>query len=214
MSQEPPAGREPAPMPPVVRASDADREAVVTRLQTAVGEGRIDLDEFSERADAAYRATTLSELEPLVVDLPVQRVEMVGEVHEPAPVASVFGDVKLTATTAVPAKASTVFGDIRIDLRGLRTAADTVHLQLTTFFGNVEVIVSEGVAAELEGWTFFGDRKTSLAAVPRLPGTPRVVVHGWTFFGDLKLRSLAPGESPSRWRAVMDRLAQRRLPPA
>lgn len=201
------------PLPPAVRASDADREAVVGRLQSAVGEGRIDLDEFSQRADAAYRSTTTGELEALVADLPVQRVEMVGEVHEPGPVSSVFGDIKLTATTGVPARASTVFGDVRIDLRGLRTAADTVHLQLRTFFGDVEVIVSEGVAAQLEGWTFLGDRRTSLAAVPRLPGTPRVVVHGWTFFGNLKLRSLAPGESPSRWRAVMDRLAQRRLPP-
>jgi hypothetical protein len=134
-------------------------------------------------------------------------------VVEPGPVSTVFGDIKLTATTDVPRKAATFFGDVRIDLRGLRTAEDTVYLQLGTFFGDVEVIVSEGVAAQLEGWTCFGSRKTDLAAVPRLPGTPRVVVRGWTFFGDLKLRSLAPGESASRWRAVMDRLAQRRLPP-
>jgi hypothetical protein len=37
---------------PAVRASDADREAVVARLQAAVGEGRIDLDEFGQRAEA------------------------------------------------------------------------------------------------------------------------------------------------------------------
>jgi hypothetical protein len=199
---------------PVVRASDADREAAVTRLQTAVGEGRIDLDEFSQRVDAAYAATTTAELDGLLADLPGDRVEIVGQVVvDPGPVTSVFGDIKLTATTGVPAKAATFFGDVRIDLRGLRTAEDTVYLQLGTFFGDVEVIVSEGVAAQLEGWTCFGSRKTDLAAVPRLPGTPRVVVRGWTFFGDLKLRSLAPGESASRWRAVMDRLAQRRMPP-
>jgi hypothetical protein len=125
----------------------------------------------------------------------------------------VFGDVELTATTSVPEKVSTVFGDVRIDLRGLRTSADTVHLQLGTVFGDVEVIVSEGVAAEIEGWTVFGDRRTELAPVPRLAGTPRVVVRGWTVFGDLKVRSLAPGESPSRWRAVLDRLALRLPPP-
>lgn len=201
------------PSRPVVRASDADREATVTRLQTAVGEGRIDLDEFGQRVDAAYAATTTDELDALLADLPGDRVEIVGEVVDPGPVSSVFGDIKLTATTGVPRKAATFFGDVRIDLRGLRTAEDTVYLQLSTFFGDVEVIVSEGVAAQLEGWTFFGSRKTDLAAVPRVPGTPRVVVRGWTLFGDLKLRSLAPGESASRWRAVMDRLAQRRLPP-
>ena len=205
------------PARPVVRASDAEREATVTRLQTAVGEGRIDLDEFGQRVDAAYAATTTDELDALLADLPGDRVEIVGEVVDPGPISSVFGDIKLAATTGVPRKAATFFGDVRIDLRGLRTAEDTVYLQLGTFFGDIEVIVSEGVAAQLEGWTFFGSRKTDLAAVPRLPrlpGTPRVVVRGWTFFGDLKLRSLAPGESASRWRAVMDRLAQRRLPPS
>jgi hypothetical protein len=204
---------------PVVRAGDADREAAVTRLQTAVGEGRIDLDEFGQRAAAAYAATTTAELDALLADLPAPASaaptvgEVVGE-QLPDAISTVFGDVKLTATTSVPARATTVFGDIRIDLRGLRTSAGTVHLDLGTVFGDVDVIVSEGVAAVIEGWTVFGDRKTQLAPVPRLAGTPRVVVRSRTVFGDLRLRSLAPGESPSRWRAVLDRLADRRLPPA
>ncbi|MGY5884468.1 DUF1707 domain-containing protein [Modestobacter lacusdianchii] len=209
---------QPAPDSPVVRASDAEREAVVNRLQTAVGEGRIDLDEFGQRVEAAYGATTTAELDQLLADLPApaSAVPAVGEIvgeRTTGSISTVFGDVKLTATTSVPRQATTVFGDVRIDLRGLRTAEETVALQLGTVFGDVEVIVSEGVAAEIEGWTVFGDRKTDLAPVPRLPGTPRVVVRGWTVFGDLKLRSLAPGESPSRWRAVLDRLAERRTPP-
>ena len=219
MSQESLPGADPGPVPgrPGVRASDAEREAVVTRLQTAVGEGRIDLDEFSQRVDAAYRVTTTEELAPLLADLPAPAAaypavgEVVGD-RGPATVGSVFGDIRLTATTVVPERASTVFGDVRIDLRGLRTSVETVHLRLGTVFGDVEVIVSEGVAAEIEGWTVFGDRRTELAAVPRLAGTPRVVVQARTVFGDLRLRSLAPGESPSRWRAVLDRLADRRPP--
>jgi hypothetical protein len=39
------------------------------------------------------------------------------------------------------------------------------------------------------------------------------VIHARTVFGDLTVRSLAPGESPSRWRALMERLADRHLPP-
>jgi hypothetical protein len=194
----------------------------VARLQTAVGEGRLDLDEFAERAEAAYAAATTAELDALLADLP--RAETVGQaVGQPAgplvgsdptgPLTTVFGDVKLTATTGVPERVSTVFGDVVIDLRGLRTSADTVHLHLGSVFGDIEVVVSEGVAAEISGTTVFGDRKTQLAAVPRLAGTPRVVVVGRTVFGDLKLRSLAPGESASRWRAVLDRLAGRVPPP-
>lgn len=222
MSLEPFPGRAPETTPPApvpVRASDAEREAIVNRLQTAVGEGRIDLDEFSQRVDAAYRLATTAELARLLADLPAPAAEapavgqLVGE-RTPAAVDSVFGDIRLTATTGVPRRASTVFGDVRIDLRGLRTAEETVHLQLGTVFGDVEVIVSEGVDAEIAGWTVFGDRRTQLAAVPRLAGTPRVVVRARTVFGDLRLRSLAPGESPRRWRAVLDRLADCRPPAA
>ena len=202
---------------PAVRASDGEREAVVTALQSAVGEGRLDLDEFGQRAAAAYAAGTTAELAELVADLPVtsgpQAAEVVGE-RSPRTVNSVFGDVRLSPTTEALERVSTVFGDVRIDLRGLRTSAGTVHLDIGTVFGDVEVVVSEGVAAEIEGWTVFGDRRTELAPVQRLPGTPRVLVRGRTVFGDLRLRSLAPGESPSRWRALLDRLADRRPRPS
>ena len=219
MTQEPVAGQDPQGVPPPgVRAGDAEREATVTRLQVALGEGRIDLDEFGQRAAAAYAAVTSAQLDALLADLPAPASavpavgEVIGERMTTEPVFSFLGDVKLTPTTAVPRQVGTFFGDVRIDLRGLRTSDATVELQLCTVLGDVEVIVSEGVAAEIGGWTGLGDRKTDLAAVPRLPGTPHVVVRGWSVFGDRKLRSLAPGESASRWRGVLDRLAARRPP--
>ncbi|MGY1639896.1 DUF1707 domain-containing protein [Geodermatophilus sp. SYSU D00703] len=201
--------------PPAVRASDADREAVVSRLQKALAEGRIDLHEFGDRVEGAYAAVTTADLGRLVADLPPDApppVEIVGT-RVPETLSSVFGDVKVGGTADVPRLVSTVFGDIRLDLRNLRTDAERIDLVLGTVFGDVDVVVAEGVDAEISGWTVFGDRKTRLAPVPRVAGTPRVVVRARTVFGDLRLRSLAPGESPSRWRAVMDRLAQRHLPP-
>jgi hypothetical protein len=44
-----------------------------------------------------------------------------------------------------------------------------------------------------------GDRNVDLAPVQRLAGTLLVVVRAKAIFGDLRLRSLAPGDSPSRW---------------
>jgi hypothetical protein len=202
--------------PPAVRASDTDREAVVTRLQKALGEGRIDLDEFGQRAQAAYAAVTTAELDVLLTDLPTEdapRAEIVGT-RTPEEVSSVFGDITLAAGASPPQRVSTVFGDVRIDLRTLRTDVDRIDLHVSTVFGDVDVIVAEGVDAELQGRTVFGDRKVELAPVQRLAGTPRIVVHGKAIFGDLRLRSLAPGDSPSRWGALLERLAQRRqLPP-
>ena len=99
-----------------------------------------------------------------------------------------FGDVRLSGRRLPPRRISSVFGDVRIDLRGLRTDAPEVELDLSSVFGN---------------------RRVDLAAVPRLAGTPRVTVRARSVFGDLRLRSLTPGASASRWRAVVDRLDRR-----
>lgn len=50
--------------------SDADREHVVAQLREHVGAGRLTLDEFSDRARAAYHANTRRELADLTRDLP------------------------------------------------------------------------------------------------------------------------------------------------
>lgn len=53
-----------------IRASNADREAVVRRLNDAFSEGRLDMVELEERVSAAYAAKTLGDLRPLTGDLP------------------------------------------------------------------------------------------------------------------------------------------------
>jgi len=53
-----------------VRASDAEREAVLQRLMRAMQDGRLTPEEFEERAAAAYAARTHAELVPLTRDLP------------------------------------------------------------------------------------------------------------------------------------------------
>jgi hypothetical protein len=55
--------------PPGLRASDADRETVVTRLHAAAMEGRLDADELDERLTVAYGAKYCSELEGLTADV-------------------------------------------------------------------------------------------------------------------------------------------------
>ena len=64
-----------------IRASDQDREGVVTILREAYTEGRLTLDEFDERTSAAYSARTWGDLLDLTDDLPVQPV-----LRAPAPI--------------------------------------------------------------------------------------------------------------------------------
>ena len=196
-----------------VRASDADRDAAVGHLQQALAEGRLGIDDFGRRAEAACAAETTAELEPLLADLPGQPTpgpaEMVGR-RAPAAVFDMFANVRVEGGAPVPRRAGAVFGNVLMDLRQLRTDAPLIELDLWSVFGDVDVIVAEGMDAELDGWTLLGKRRTDLAPVPRLAGTPRVAVRAHTAFGDLRLRSLAPGESTSRWRELLNRLAQRR----
>jgi uncharacterized protein DUF1707 len=53
-----------------IRASDADREQAAEALREHFAAGRISEEELSDRVAAAYRATTMQEIEQLWVDLP------------------------------------------------------------------------------------------------------------------------------------------------
>jgi DUF1707 SHOCT-like domain len=54
-----------------MRASDRDRQQVVDRLRSALEDGRLTMDEYVGRMEAAYKAATYGDLVPLCADLPV-----------------------------------------------------------------------------------------------------------------------------------------------
>jgi len=54
----------------LMRASDDDRQRVVDRLRAAVEDGRLKMEEFTERMGLAYQAVTYGDLAKLVADLP------------------------------------------------------------------------------------------------------------------------------------------------
>jgi hypothetical protein len=59
-----------SPGPHRLRTSDAEREQVATILRAAMAEGRLTLEEGSERLTAVYAAKYRDELGPLTADLP------------------------------------------------------------------------------------------------------------------------------------------------
>jgi hypothetical protein len=58
------------PEPHELRASDAEREAVVEALRGHAAAGRLDPDELEQRIERAYAARTRADLVPVVADLP------------------------------------------------------------------------------------------------------------------------------------------------
>ncbi len=55
---------------PHLRAGDADRAAVVTRLDESLADGRLSLAEYEERSARAHAAVTYGDLAALTADLP------------------------------------------------------------------------------------------------------------------------------------------------
>jgi hypothetical protein len=60
---------------PTIRVGDDQRETAIARLGAALGEGRLAMAEFEQRAAAAAQARTGAELAALTADLPEAAAE-------------------------------------------------------------------------------------------------------------------------------------------
>src|SRR5690349_15254532 len=67
----------PRPSPRDLRASDTDRDRVLTMLGDAMSDGRLTADEHAERVQRAIAARTLGELAELTTDLAVSSAQPV-----------------------------------------------------------------------------------------------------------------------------------------
>jgi len=168
-----------------VRASDADRDATVNRLREAAGEGQLTLDELTDRIEAAANAVMRSDLVPLTCDLPAAAA--VGVATHSAGVRG-LGDVKRSGPWTVPAENSfrTWLGHIKLDLREAQISATETHIYARALFGNIDLLVPEGIAVEVQARTRLG--RTNLQASSGVPGAPRIVLSGGTFSGNINVR--------------------------
>jgi hypothetical protein len=175
---------------PQVRVSDAEREAVVARLNSATGEGRLTLEEFGERAGQAYAARTQGELAVLVRDLPAGSGAVVQAAARPrvtqlTPVGAVkrSGRWRLDRDTEI----GTVVGAVKLDLRGAQIAASEVELHVRAVVGSVKVWVPRGVRVEVEGSSVLGSRQVHEDDARDYPNAPLLRLRIDTVVGSVKV---------------------------
>jgi hypothetical protein len=82
---------------PTLRASDDDRRRIIAALERHTAEGRLSLDEFSDRVGLAHAATTHGELARLTRDLPVEKAT--GSAHPPTAPRQLLAALFLAAVT-------------------------------------------------------------------------------------------------------------------
>ena len=167
-----------------VRASDDDREVTVNRLSEAAADGRLTLEELSDRIEAAVNAVMRSELVPLTSDLSATAAVSVAAQSR----IRGLGDIKRSGAWTVSAENSfrTWFGHIKLDLRQAQIGATETHIHARTLFGNVDLLVPERVEVDVQARTRLG--RTNLQAKSGIPRAPRIVLTGGTFLGNIRVR--------------------------
>lgn len=169
---------------------DEERHNAQARLEAAVGEGRLTLDEFTERAGQVWAAANAVELRRPLADLPAP---VVGQARVArSTLVGVLGDIRRRGRWSLRRRTTAVLliGDLDLDLRGaLIEDDDEIMIDVYSLFGDVKLAVPEGVEVELTGFSLIGDHRVELAPVPRVPGTPLVRLRVFSLLGDAKVRS-------------------------
>lgn len=185
-----------------VRASDAERDAVVGRLNQAVGEGRLTMDEFSERLELAYAARTRGELEPLLRDLPVGTAGAAPATTSGTAVVSGGGQGKDTRWNISPiggirhrgrwrvprhTVAIGVLGGVDVDLSEAELAAPEVVITKVSIIGGVSVRVPPGMRVEVSNFAVLGGRNINLGG-PLAPNAPVLHIRSFSVIGGVNVR--------------------------
>ncbi len=184
--------RETRPTP--ILASDSERERSIALLREAVGEGRLTLEEFTERVGLAQAARTDHELARLAHDLPGDRAAAgvpaaASEEHR-----AVCSHLVRRGPWSLPARSSwrSVFGTIDLDLRQARLAGPVTALEVYNLFGTVTVIVPEGVEVIVRGGGLFASQKIEWPERPPIAGGPRLTIETRGPGGTLYVRTRPP----------------------
>jgi hypothetical protein len=180
-------------------ASDAEREDTVEQLRVAAADGRLTMEELSDRSELAYRARTEGELTVLTRDLPLGRP--VAAVASPSTdeddhgesYVAVFSGAERKGHWRVPrrSRAVAVFGGVDLDLREAQLAARETYLTVVAVFGGVSIKVPEGVEVRMSGMAVFGGKSVKVPPAPA--GAPILHVRCTAVFAGVDVKAESPG---------------------
>ena len=106
-------------------------------------------------------------------------------------IVSVFGDIRRTGSWS-PRRTMwpfAVFGDIDLDLRQATMLPGEVVINAVAPFGNIDVLVPDGVKVDVGGLTLFGSTSVSVGEAAASGSAAMIRVRGFSLFGSLKVRS-------------------------
>lgn len=195
---------------PATRASDAEREQVVAELREHAAQGRLTLEEFSQRIDEAYGAKTLAELEDVKRELP-----SVPALPDTRPrrkarrwLVSVMGGADRRGRWRVPEKMVVVslMGGCDLDLRQAQIEHDEVTITVFSVMGGTDVYVPEGIEVDVGGLAIMGGNDEHGHDPPPRPGTPLIRLRLFTLMGGTDIWHVPGGLGPRALRDIRKRI--------
>lgn len=172
-----------------LRASDVEREHVIDLLQRAVGQGMLDLDEFSERTDAVLAALTRSELNAVLLDLP-DLLPDEPVVTDVLVLRSMLSEVRRSGKWLVPARLliSSRLGATRLDFTEAVLAQPHVIVELAVTGGLIELRVPRRATVLTTGVRVTGGRVVDRCRpTVNRQAEPRFVLGGRLLAGEVRI---------------------------
>ncbi|MGW1378295.1 DUF1707 SHOCT-like domain-containing protein [Streptomyces sp. NPDC002446] len=214
---------------PELRASDADRERVAEILRDALAEGRLLMEEFTERLEATYQARTYGELAPITADLPAAAAppapsalslrkdggavaswseRIVGEAEGTTAGIGILSGFQRKGRWTIGRRftAVCIMGGGEIDLREADFAGPEITLSCWAFMGGVNILVPPGVEIDVRGLGIMGGFDSREDGVPGDRGAPRVIVKGVALMGGVGIERKLPRAERRRLKEERRRL--------
>lgn len=170
-----------------ILASDAERHQAVALLSDACGEGRLTLEEISDRTRAVFAARTRGDLASITADLPKTALAIPGNRNAKRTTVAILSDIKRKGRWRIDGetKAISVLGSCTLDLRNALIQGNEVVINAYVVLGALKIIVPFGTPVELEGFTVLGNRDSKVDDADDLPNVPTVRVRGMTVLGSV-----------------------------
>lgn len=178
-----------------IRISDADRERAAQRLNRALGEGRITVEELQERLATVYAARYGADLVPPLADLPGDPLDLSADVlatpvGPPTVLRGGVGTLKRRGAWHVPSRlrVQSSIGSVVLDFCDTELPRPVVEVELELGAGSARLLVPDDATADVDGLVCSLGSVRSKVAARSEHGRPHFRVYGRAAAGSVTVR--------------------------
>jgi hypothetical protein len=193
-----------APDQGFIRVGHRERDAVAELLQEAAADGRLDLTELDSRLEAALKAKTYADLDPLVADLstelpsraldPPPRVQTAPSAgysrEDPLRLDGGMSSERRRGVWTVPpfVVINPGLGSVKLNCLEAAPAAQLIDITVIGGAGSILLVLPDGWGADVDRLSkSLGSKSVKVQRDPA-PGKPLLFFHGSLGLGQFKVR--------------------------